>query len=298
MSSEIYKSQAEPNEKRSGGRHKSLARTGRDLIEDRRSYIGGSDARCILGSDGAAILRLWREKRGEVEPEDLSGNLLVQFGLATEDLNRRWFQANTGRCLTRVQRFMRHPRLEWMGATLDGVVEGEGAIFEGKFMLPWAFTEESAAEKHMPQLHHNMLVTGARRAFLSILTGGGRWVSIEVEADPVYQTVLLQIERRFWRCVQTGEVPTVFGAEPPRCKLPIVRIVDMTRSNTWAEYAAIFARTRVAHGEHEKAKAELKALFPEDAREAFGHGVRAKRSKAGSVSFDLMPTGGPHASLQ
>jgi hypothetical protein len=38
----------------------------------------------------------------------------------------------------------------------------------------------------------------------------------------------------------------------------------------------------------ERAKSELKALMPEDAKEAIGHGIRAKRSKAGAVSFDLL----------
>ena len=55
----------------------------------RRYSIGGSDARTIMGIDEAALLRLWREKRGEVEPEDLSANLVVQLGSVTEDLNRR-----------------------------------------------------------------------------------------------------------------------------------------------------------------------------------------------------------------
>jgi predicted phage-related endonuclease len=261
----------------------------------RCSYIGGSDARIVLGTDENALIRLWKEKRGEIEPEDMSGNLLVQFGCATEDLNRRWFERQTGRSVGRVQRFMRHPGLEWMGATLDGFVAEESAVFEAKFMLPWAFSEESAAEKHMAQLQHNMVVSGARKAYLSVLTGGGKWVSIEVETDPIYQTVLVQVERIFWRCVRTGQVPRVFGAEPPRAKLPIVRIVDMSASNAWAEYAAIFARTRSAHAEHEGAKAELKALVPAEAREAFGHGVRAKRSRAGAISFEMMSKGGPDA---
>ena len=55
---------------------------------NRRSFIGGSDARIIMGADQAALIRLWREKRGEAEPEDLSGNLVVQLGAATEELNR------------------------------------------------------------------------------------------------------------------------------------------------------------------------------------------------------------------
>ena len=106
---------------------------------DRRYFIGGSDARIIVGTDEAALLRLWREKRGEVEPEDLSGNLVVQFGVATEELNRRWYQASTGQVLTDVQQQVRHPVLRWMAATLDGRVEATGAVFEAKFMLPWRF---------------------------------------------------------------------------------------------------------------------------------------------------------------
>jgi predicted phage-related endonuclease len=86
-----------------------------------------------MGTDQDALIRLWKEKRGEVEPQDFSANLLVQFGLATEDLNRRWFERETGRPLGAVQRFMRHPKLDWMGATLDGIVEGEMAVFEAKF---------------------------------------------------------------------------------------------------------------------------------------------------------------------
>ena len=137
---------------------------------DRASYIGGSDARTILGKDENALLRLWQEKRGELEPEDLSGNLLVQFGCATEELNRRWFERETGHSIGAVQRFVRHPKLDWMGATLDGIVPDAGAVFEAKFMLPWNFAEDVAADKHMAQLQHNMLVTGSRRAYLSILT--------------------------------------------------------------------------------------------------------------------------------
>src|SRR6516165_2077068 len=114
--------------------------TGRNRNLKRRSFIGGSDARIIVGDDEAALLRLWREKRGEVEPEDLSGNLIVQLGLATEDLNRHWYETNTGQVLTDVQQQVWHPTLRWMAATLDGRVEATGAVFEAKFMLPWSFS--------------------------------------------------------------------------------------------------------------------------------------------------------------
>lgn len=264
----------------------------------RRTFIGGSDARIIMGEDEKALVRLWRQKRGEVEPEDLSGNLIVQLGTVTEDLNRRWYEVNSGHVITDVQRHVLHPMLRWMGATLDGRVEGTGAVFEAKFMLPWSFSEEAAAAKYMPQLQHNMWVVAARTAVLSVITGGGKWVEITAHADPLYQHLILTAERKFWRCVETGEPPCLFGVDPPKPRLEPIRIVDMTSSNAWAEFAGIFARTRAAHGEHERAKAELKALVPEDAMQAVGHGLRAKRSKSGSVSFDLVSAESGHAVVQ
>jgi hypothetical protein len=86
----------------------------------------------------------------------------------------------------------------------------------------------------------------------------------------------------------SGETPRLFGVEPPRPRVEGVRIVDMTASNAWAEFAATYRRTRPAYQEHEVAKADLKKLVPEDAREAIGHGLRAKRSKSGAISFDLV----------
>jgi predicted phage-related endonuclease len=255
---------------------------------ERQYFIGGSDARIIMGDDEAALLRLWREKRGELEPEDLSGNLIVQLGLVTEELNRRWYEANTGQVIADIQRQIQHPTVRWMGATLDGRVEGSGAVFEAKFMLPWSFSEEAAAEKYMAQLQHNMWVVAARSAVLSVITGGGKWVEIKTHADPLYQHLIITAERKFWRCVESGELPRLFGVEPPKPRIEAVRVVDMSSSNAWAEFAAVFARTREAHQEHEQAKAELKSLMPADAKEATGHGIRAKRSKSGAVSFDLL----------
>jgi hypothetical protein len=265
---------------------------------DRRAFIGGSDARIIMGDDEAALLRLWREKRGEAEPEDLSGNLIVQLGSVTEELNRHWYERNTGHVVTDVQRRVFHPVKRWMAATLDGMVEGTGAVFEAKFMLPWTFSEEAAAEKHMAQLQHNMWVTASRTAVLSIITGGGKWVEITISADPLYQHLLLTAEKKFWRCLESGEPPQLFGVEPPRPRIEAVRVVDMSFSNAWVDFAASFRRTRPAFLEHEKAKAELKSLVPEDAREALGHGLRARRSKSGAISFDLLEMEAGHAAQQ
>jgi predicted phage-related endonuclease len=264
----------------------------------RRCFIGGSDARIIMGNDEAALLRLWQQKRGEVEPENLSGNLIVQLGVVTEDLNRRWYEANTGQLITDVQMHVRHPGLRWMAATLDGRVESSGAVFEAKFMLPWSFSEEAAAEKYSPQLQHNMWVVAARTAVLSVITGGGKWVEIKAHADPLYQHLIVTAERKFWRCVENGEPPTLFGVEPPKPRIEAVRIADMTSSNVWAEFAAVFSRTQSAHLEHEQAKAELKSLVPADAQQAIGHGIRGKRSKSGAISFDLLKVESSHAAVE
>jgi YqaJ-like viral recombinase domain len=265
---------------------------------ERRTFIGGSDARIIMGGDEAALVRLWQEKRGEAEPEDLSGNLIVQLGTATEELNRAWYERNTGRRVTHIQRRVKHSAIPWMGATLDGIVEGTEAVFEAKFMLPWSFSEEAAAEKYMAQLQHNMWVTHLRTSVLSIISGGGKWVEVTIPMDPLYLSVLVSAEKKFWRCVQSGETPHLISAEPPRPRIEAIRIVDMSASNSWAEFAALFRNTRSAFLEHERAKSELKALMPEDAREAIGHGVKARRSKSGAVSFDVLETEATHATVQ
>jgi predicted phage-related endonuclease len=254
----------------------------------RRYFIGGSDVRIIMGNDEDALIRLWREKRGEIEPQDLSSNLAVRLGLVTEDLNRRWYEANTGQVIVDIQSKVRHPVLRWMGATLDGRVRGSGSVFEAKFMLPWSFSEEGAVEKYMAQLQHNMWVVAARTAVLSVITGGGKWVEIATHADPLYQHLIVTAERKFWRCVESGEPPQLFGVEPPKPRLEAVRVVNMSASNAWAELAATYIRTHKPHLEHEQAKAELKSLVPEDAKEAIGHGIKARRSKSGAINFDLL----------
>src|SRR6516225_9973330 len=138
-----------PNHASNPGAHAQQSTTPRRIrpkLADWRYFVGGSDARIIMGEDENALIRLWREKRGEIEPEDLSDNLVVQLGTVTEDLNRRWYERNTGQTIGS-QTLLRHPVLKWMAATLDGVVDPGGAVFEAKFMLPWTFSEEAAAEK-------------------------------------------------------------------------------------------------------------------------------------------------------
>ena len=115
-------------------------------------------------------------------------------------------------------------------------------------------------------------------------------MEIAIPVDPLYLSVLVSAEKKFWRCVQSGETPHLINAEPPRARIEAVRVVDMTTSNSWSEFAGLFRATRQSFLDHERAKTELKTLMPEDAKEAIGHGIRGKRSKSGAVSFDLFET--------
>jgi hypothetical protein len=133
---------------------------------------------------------------------------------------------------------------------------------------------------------------------ISAITGGGKWVEITTHADPLYQHLIVTAERKFWRCVESGEPPRLFGVEPPKPRIEAVRIVDMSESNSWADFAGLFRSTRQAFLDHERSKGELKALMPEDAKEATGHGIRARRSKSGAISFDLLEVEANRAVLQ
>ena len=262
---------------------------------ERRYFIGGSDARIIMGDDEAALIRLWKEKRGEAEPEDLSANLIVQLGAVTEDLNRRWYEANTGQVITDVQK---HAGMRVYDGWRQRLTAGWSPV--GRCSKPSSccpgISRRKPQPRNVPQLQHNMWVVAARSAVLSVITGGGSglrspFTPIPLPApDPDCRTPVR-------RCVETGEPPVLFGIEPPKPRIAAVRIVDMSSSNAWAEFAVVFSRTRSAHLEHEQAKTELKGLMPEDAQQAIGHGVRGKRSKSGAVSFDLLNVEDGHAAL-
>jgi hypothetical protein len=215
-----------------------------------------------------------------------------------------------------------------MAATLDGVVEGSGAVFEANSCCPGrsrrignisgalakAQAELTNPEKSLTATIRSPFPREADRTFrYAPLSSGldiirkslGRHeiatiqsTEIDKEAGLLRLTTILAAEKKFWRCVQSGEVPRLIMVEPPRPRIEAIRIVDMSSSNSWAEFAGLFRSTRQAFLDHERAKTELKALMPEDAKEAIGHGVRAKRSKSGAVSFDLVDAEVSHASVQ
>lgn len=254
-----------------------------DQIAARAKGIGGSDANTILSGDDARIINLWREKRGEQEPEDLSRVLQVQLGCWTEAFQRQWFSRELGVEVTEAGRSVACSVNPWRCATLDGFVPAKAAIWEAKHTSAFAKEEEILA-RYAPQLQHNMAVRGVELAMLSVIYGNHKWQVYEVAADWLYQEELLLAEQRFWDAVQSGDPPAALPA-PSAPKPVATREVDMAGSNSWAAHAADWLKHKAAAKTFETAAKEIKALVEDDVSRAYGGGIQAKRSKAGAITI-------------
>jgi predicted phage-related endonuclease len=259
----------------------------------RRDALGGSDANIVMSGDEKKLLRLWKEKRGEAEPEDLSDILAVQMGSFTEPFNVAWFEKNTGYRVVGSGKIASHATIPHMRATLDGeVVENFGADNEaelGVFEAKHCGTRSTDAEifaRYVPQLTHNCLCAGHERAFLSAFKGNGDWVMFEYALDLAYAERLVTAEAEFWDCVRTGKPPCAVPSEPTPKPVGVVEY-DMAAlgNNAWANFAGEYLETKLAADRHETAKKEIKALVPEDASKCFGHGVEVRRDKRGALRF-------------
>jgi predicted phage-related endonuclease len=254
---------------------------------ERRKGIGASDANILVAGDDEAILSLWREKRGEGEAEDLSWVLPVQIGIATEELNLNFYEHVTGLGVLGRGKMLTHPEHQFMRATLDGMAycpKRGAVVVEGKHVN--AFTNiPECVQKYLPQCTHAMLITGAKHCDLSIIKGTQEHVIRPLELDPFYSEALVDLERQFWECVQTGKPPR----ELPKVVTPVpledMAERDMTGQNSWAVEAAGWLQTRASHTAyvgHEKA---LKSLVGAADRRCYGAGIEITRNRAGSLAI-------------
>jgi predicted phage-related endonuclease len=236
-----------------------------------------------MSGDNERILRLWEEKTGQREPEDLSRVLPVQMGSWTEELNRYWFERETGRVVKDEGAECVHPERPWMTCTLDGLtLTGPVAVFEAKHVSAFA-KEDEVVQRYMPQLHHNMVVCGLEHAALSVFFGTMKWQCFEVEADPFYLDVLVERERAFWDAVESSTPPVEMAPVAAPVEPSEYRSVDMQGNNEWGAFAADWLETVAAKKKHDKAAKGLKALIEDDVGEATGHGLAAKRDKRGAI---------------
>lgn len=254
-----------------------------DAKQARRSFIGGSDANIILSGDSGRIVRLWREKRGEVNPEELGSCLPVMLGCWTEPFNRQWFERISGDRITGAGMVLTCARNSWRTCTLDGRVAATGAIWKAKHTSAFVNGDEVLA-RYMPQLQHNMAVAAESRAVLSVIFGNQKFEIIEIAADWLYQLELLEAEADFWDCVQTGRLP-VPAEPPPAPKALAVREICLDGNNTWASAAFDWLEHREAAKTHAAATIAIKQLVEGDVKRAFGHGIEARRSKSGAITI-------------
>jgi len=251
----------------------------------RKQGIGGSDANIIMSGDAEKILRLWKEKRGEIQPEDLSRVLPVRMGSFTEAFNVTWFEEETGKVVVRQGEQILSSEFTFMLCTLDGETSASSdairAVFEAKHVSAFQ-TEEAILERYFPQLQHSMRVCGHQKAFLSVFFGTMKWKLFEIDADPIYQGQMIAAERNFWECVQNGNPPVAVEMKAP---VEAIRKVDMTGSNEWANHADVWLKNQGYAKAFDASVKAIKELVEADVMEAFGHGIKASRSKSGSITI-------------
>jgi predicted phage-related endonuclease len=248
---------------------------------ERRTRIGGSDASAIVNGDW---LGLWLEKTGRSEPEDLSWVLPVQIGLATEELNLRFFENATGHAVFARGEVYRHPDHQYIGTTIDGLVliEDRPAIVQAKHVNAFAKIEE-VERRYFAQVQHEMLCTGSSLGFLSVILGTQRHEIIEIPRSENYMESLLALEQAFWRYVEADEPPPSQEPLATPEKPDAVRVVDMAGSNMWGSWAAVWLRNLAPSRQCDQAARELRALIEPDVAHAFGAGVEVKRGKDGRL---------------
>jgi predicted phage-related endonuclease len=245
----------------------------------RSKVIGGSDVNIIMGGDDDKILHLWKLKRGEVQDEDLSDVLQVQMGVFTEPFNIQWFEKHTGRKVTDNGIQKVHPVHSFMGCTLDGMTDDGETVFEAKHVSAFSNAEE-IQDRYMPQLYHNMSVCGVEKAVLSVFYGNHKWEKYDINRDMIYATIVEDAVEKFWACVQSGTPPVAIKSSTP---VDAIRRVDMTGNNMWASMARQYMDNLAGKDLCDQAVEQLKKLVAEDVAEAWGHGIKFKRDKRGSL---------------
>lgn len=252
-----------------------------DLAE-RRGYINASEAPTICGGDSAARARLWQEKTGQIEPEDLSGVLAVQLGSYTESFNAAWFTQATGIAVSDRGGVLKDGFLR---ATLDGMCEYQGALAVWEAKHIGAFSKiDDAAQRYMPQLFVQMHLSGARQAIISMLHGTQNYEWLHVEWDDAYAASVLAMLADFHTAVALREPPDDAPVIEP-LKISEFKPYDFSDRNDWIYHAGDWLENEDAAKKFNSAVKCLKEIIPEDASEVAGGGIIAKRSKAGAISI-------------
>lgn len=236
----------------------------------------------LMSGDPDKIMSLWRTMVGEADEEDLSDIWAVRLGETTEALNLAWYERNTGRRLIWQGKVVTHPTHHWACATLDGFDTELGGPVDAKHVGGFE-PRSTVVARYTAQMHWQMDCTGTKRSALSIIEGAREPVIEIVEWNAEYSAELWRRAGIFMQCVWDLSPPVAFA--PIQAPVAAVKEVDMTTSNSWAQEAENWLKTKGYARSCQIAEKELKALVASDVKRAFGHGIEITRDRANRMSI-------------
>jgi len=251
----------------------------------RHGKMTGSRINELMSDNPLRVYRLWQELTGDPDyvPEDFEDNWQVKLGESTEQLHVNWVQKTHGD-ITQRGKVFQHRKLEWAAVTLDGWVEALAIPLETKHNNGFERVDE-VIRRYQPQLHWTMYCTSTDKIMFSIIRGAREPEQFIVPIDNSYMFELFaQAEEFMVDYVRELREPVANPfIKPP--KIEAVRTVDMTGNNLWAAAASRWKENAEAKKAFDFAAKEIKEATPQDAKEAYGHGIRAKRNKAGALTI-------------
>ena len=250
----------------------------------REDKITASFLPYLMAGDEKKILTEWQRIVGDPNyaPEDLSEIWAVQFGSWIEPFALDWHQHKTGRALIRRGEFIKHPSREFFGCTLDAYREDDKAVIDCKAPGQWRKLDD-VIQHYTPQMVGQAACMKTAKAALLIVHGGSEPVEYPIEWTKEYEAELWNRVDEFQACVESLTPPVSLPAVAAPVKA--IKIVDMSESNVWGNYAAVWLRAKDEAEQFNLAVKELKNLVPADAMKATGHGIVASRNKGGALSI-------------
>ena len=251
-------------------------------IEQRDGKLTASRVACLMTGNETDILDLWQEMIGDPAhvPEDLSGVWPVQLGSCTEGLNLDWFERKHGP-LSRRGDVLTHEN-GWAACTLDAWSDLHGCPVECKH-VGGREALSTIIERYQPQMHWQMIVSGAGRCALSVIEGSNEPVVEFLDKDEAYATELMARATAFMQHVWNLTPPVALA--PVTAPVKPEKSYDMQGNNSWGANAATWLGTRQAKKDCDASEKELKALVPADAVKCFGYGIEIRRDRAGRLSL-------------
>ena len=257
----------------------------------RRLGLGGSDANRVVNGQHEEIQNLIWEKRGDIEPEDLSNILAVVRGTHDEKLNSLWFRKMTGRKVYDRGVTLVHPLYSHYRCNLDGrttLEDGRPAIWEAKSSGTPSI--EPLIRRYFPQIQHNADVAGEPAGVLSCFMGFSKWAYAELDADDEYLHALRLRMDAVWDVVQSkdgilGHLPPVPRFPEPEVEKVMVDLTTLPSANLIAHYASTFLETEDAARACQEAKEQIKELFPKYVTGGGGFGIVGIYNSKGSLTI-------------